>query len=100
VTKGEGDCRITGVEVGEIHIDFFTPQPTVSAKYAHVNVDSGQRLGSSYSNTWSLAVMQKLEELRALMEQEVCNNLFAGGSTSGGGPTPPTLPDADEIPAL
>lgn len=100
MTKGDGDCQINGVEVGEINVDFFQPTTSVSAKYAFVNVGTGQRLGSSYRTVWSPAVLQKLEELRVLMEQEVCKNLFSGGSTSGGGPTRETPPDDDGVPAL
>lgn len=76
--KGTGNCRITGVELGELHVDFLAPQVLPTVKYAYVDADKGQRFGFNHRNSWSEATVEILRQLKEAMEKEICAAIFEG----------------------
>jgi hypothetical protein len=77
--QGTGPCKITGIELGEVKVEFFTPQVLPVAKYAYVDAE-GRRYGSSYKNMWGTAVTEALGALKQAMEAEIAEELFGGGA--------------------
>lgn len=100
--KGSGQCRISGVEVGEMQVDFFRPTPLLTAKYAFVDASSEMvpvRLGSNHRNRWSEEVMKRLAHLREALEAEIVGDLFEGGVTTDGA-AKDEKPQEDQIDSL
>lgn len=101
-TRGQGPIKVNGVQIGEFQADLLGPFPVLTAKVALVDVDNSQRFGASHHNAWSAATVQKLLELVASMETDVCDQLFGGARTAQPMPLPPDdrkVPE-DEVPGL
>lgn len=93
----DGKCRITGIEVGEVSIDFFRVTPLLNAKYAYLV--GTLRAGSNHKNQWGQAVMAKVKELQDVMEEELGADLFDVAVATGGAETS-EKPQEDQIDSL
>lgn len=104
MTRFGGQCRLIGIDIGEIAVDFFGPnvipgEGRLAAKFAFISEDSS-RMGSGNRNSnWSPETLEKLRELVAHMESDICSDLAdAGASTDSGGSTDLYHPDG--VPGL
>jgi hypothetical protein len=100
-TTSTGKCKIDGVAVGDVTIDMFAPQgPSLAARFAYVSASSGERMGSSNRNQgWGPETMDKLQELIACMERDICGDVFFEGTTMGG-VSPAVETPTDGVPSL
>jgi hypothetical protein len=101
LTKSEGRCRIDGVHVGEVSIDNLSPaSPRLDAKYALINIESGDRYGAgTRKRDWSTDTQQKLVDLMLSMEKDIANDVFEGAPTTNG-VTTTSITQPDDIPGL
>lgn len=99
MTKAEGQCRINGVTIGELSADLLSASERVTAQYAYVNTDTGERFGRGHRNVWSQETMDKFHELVAHMEKDICLDLFGQGTTITG-VNPPQASTSDGVPEL
>jgi hypothetical protein len=76
-----GNARFDGLALGEGTFNFTgTGGPALSAKAAFVNSTTGETHGWTHNAMWSPATLEKLKELRALMEVDLGNlHLENGG---------------------
>jgi len=80
--KSDGVCKITGVTLGEISIKLLEDS-LLTAKYAFCNT-AGDRYGYGNRNVnWSTETIEKLKALTTSMEEDICQDLFEGGVTTG-----------------
>lgn len=81
------DANFNKVAVGELSIDLMSTPAKITAKAAFINTLSGQTHGWTTCSQWSAATVEKLKELRALMEQDLAALHFAdaveGGANTG-----------------
>lgn len=83
MTKSDGKCRVDSVVAGEISINMLGAYPTVLVKYALSNAQSGERFGAGLRPAgWSEETMEKLRELVASLERDVCTVVFDGHPSS------------------
>ncbi len=75
-------AKFDKVALGEASISFLGPTLSFTAKFKLVSSKTGESFGSSTIQHWSPAVIEKLKELRAMMEYEVEEEIFEGSSTS------------------
>lgn len=76
-----GVAKIDGLAVGEFAVKFLGPQLEFTAKAAFVNHKTGETHGwtNATSSSWSAATIEKLRELRALMEIDLGRIHLEGG---------------------
>jgi hypothetical protein len=74
-----GSAKFDSIAVGEIAVSFLGPTVTVEAKAAFVNSKSGETHGWTKNTQWTPAVIEKLRELRALMEVDLGQIHLEGG---------------------
>lgn len=67
--------------IGEISVNFLGPTLSLVAKSKLVSTQNGLSYGSATIQHWTPKVMEKLDELKALMEQEIEQAIFTGGDT-------------------
>jgi len=77
----KGTPKIDGIAVGEFVVKFTGPQVQFTAKAAFVNNKTGETHGwtDALSASWSPTTMEKLQELRALMEIDLGRLHLEGG---------------------
>lgn len=100
MVKSDGKCKIDGVEIGDVRLHMFGTSPTLYAKYAFSNTNSGSRFGSGRrTQNWSESTWAKVRELLQSMEQDIVSELFEGEATTGSveEKAPPTT---DDVPSL
>jgi len=71
------DANFDKIVVGEISVDLLTASPKLSAKAAFVNTKTGSTHGWTTGTQWSAETVEKLRELRALMERDLESVHFA-----------------------
>ena len=98
MTKGQGLSRINAIQIGEFTAELISFQ-SLSAKYAFANAETGERFGAGNRNQWSPETLTRLAALIESMERDVCNEVFAGGTTTPSD-TLSTDTTSDEIPSL
>lgn len=105
--KSEIPSKLDTVAVGEVQIDLkggnFNGQEIqfmdVSAKFVLVSSADGTRIGPGTNHQWSATTRQKVQELVAAMEADICVAVFGQAPTSSGGAVVDT-PNSDGVPAL
>lgn len=85
-----------GMAVGEISVTFVEQPFKVTAKAAFVNTKNGQTHGWTTCSQWSAATLDKLRELRELMERDLEAIHFADSSFSS---TPTTSMGSGSLPS-
>lgn len=58
-------------------MDFSTQSSPIVAHAAFVNIETGRTYGRTQCQHWSKATLEKIAELRALMEADVAAMVFA-----------------------
>lgn len=77
------------VAIGELTVNLLGQSHVMVAKARLVSTQTGMSYGSMTMQNWSPEVIKKLEELRALMEQELESVFFdEGGAVAPRGPSP------------
>jgi hypothetical protein len=64
----KGTAKFDGITIGEFTAEFMGPTLHLTAKAAFVNSRSGDTHGWTTNKTWSPSVIDKLRELKLLME--------------------------------
>lgn len=83
MTKSDGKSRIDGVLAGEIEVNVLGHVPLLSVKYALVATESNERFGQGNINQkWSPKTMEKLRDLLASIEEDICQVVFGAGPTT------------------
>ncbi len=85
MTKSEIPCLIDAVELGEIHVNLVRNGMTAivaEAKYALTVTSTETRVGAGNRNYWSDETQQKLRELIASMEADICIDVFGKAPTT------------------
>jgi hypothetical protein len=72
----KGRARFDGIALGEMTVSFFGPSVSLVAKAAFVNSETGLTHGSTTHERWSPEALEKLSELRALLEREIARVHF------------------------
>lgn len=81
--QSDGKCRIDAIALGECAITLLGASPVLTAKFAFLNAESGERLGSGNRNqNWSEETLEALEGLVRSMERDLRDSLFSGSSTT------------------
>lgn len=86
-------AKFNAVSVGEISVNFIEQPSKVLVKGAFINTENGQTHGWTTCSQWSPDTVEKLRELRMLMERDMAELHFADfssavvghSSTTGGG---------------
>lgn len=77
-----------GIALGELSVNFLESPAKVVAKGAFINTTTGQTHGWTTCHQWSPDTIEKLRELRALMERDMAALHFVDGAVSPmGSPT-------------
>jgi len=74
-----GTAKFDGLALGEGSFNFLGPTTHLEAKAAFINSQTGDTHGWTKNIAWSPAVMEKLKELRALMEADLGRIHLSGG---------------------
>lgn len=74
-----GAPKFDGIAVGEITASFVGPTLSLEAKAAFANSKTGDTHGWTKNTQWSPGVIEKVRELRALMELDLGRIHFEGG---------------------
>lgn len=74
-----GAPKFDSIAVGEITASFMGPTLSLEAKAAFADSKTGETHGWTKNAQWSPAVVEKLRELRALMELDLGRLHFEGG---------------------
>jgi len=88
ITKGIGQCRIDGVQIGEvgIQVDPSTASVLLSSKFAYVNTETQIRYGFGHKSVeWSEETTKRLVDLLESMGQDISRDMFGDGETVGSG---------------
>ena len=80
-------AKFDGMAIGELSVNFIESPAKVVAKGAFIDRQTGQTHGWSTNHQWSPDTIEKLRELRMLMERDMEAIHFADGSV---GPISPT----------
>jgi hypothetical protein len=100
MTKSEGKCRIDGVLAGELEINALNNVALISVKYALISTESGERYGQGHINQkWSPKTMEKLKDLLASIEEDICQVVFGEGPTTAS-VDPGEAPTSDGVSSL
>jgi hypothetical protein len=76
----KGHAKFDGLAIGEFTAIFIGPTLDFKAKAAFIDTTTGQTHGWTSNQTWSRAVVEKLHELKQLMEIDLgALHLEAGG---------------------
>jgi hypothetical protein len=67
----KGTTKFDGIAVGEFTAEFIGPTLNFTAKAAFVNSKNGDTHGWTTNKTWSPPVIEKLKELKTLMELDL-----------------------------
>ena len=81
-----GTPQFDGIAAGEVSMNFMGASFRMTAKAAFVNSKTGQTHGWTTHETWSPAIIEKVKELRALLEAEIAQSHFSdvdGARTPG-----------------
>lgn len=102
MTKSDERAKFNAVDLGEITINLLSAHPSVSAKYAFMNTDTGVRYGAGTRMEWGPTVVEKLQELFNAMEQEICVHVFGDANVQTEVSAQDQREDrqSDEIPSL
>lgn len=78
-----GTLKADGIAVCRIEIDYLTNPVKIKALAGFTVEATGQTVGwvDAGANAWSEATLQKLRELRQLMEEDLARALFVGGGS-------------------
>jgi len=103
MTKLEPISKIDAVDIGEVTINLamqgnFTMM-IATAHYALVVTETGVRVGKGTVSSWSPATQQKVKDLLAAMEGDICVEVFGKGPQPVEGAVQDT-PNSDGIPGL
>lgn len=85
------EVKFNGIAIGELSVNYMENPAKVVAKAAFINTQTGQTHGFTTCHQWSPEVIEKLRELRVLMERDVSALHFvdvggtAGTTTTGSG---------------
>lgn len=90
----KGTLKADGIVVGELNVSFLGPALTFEAKIAFVNSKTGATHGWTQHKQWSKTTLQKLEQLREAMDEDVAAAHLEEFSTVREGTTSIPLPDA------
>jgi hypothetical protein len=107
MTKSEATCQVDAVDVGEVRLRFMTANMggqafaamEASADYALVVSETGTRVGRGTCSSWSEATQQKVRELLAAMEADICVAVFGKAPQAVDGAVQDT-PHSDGVPGL
>jgi hypothetical protein len=81
--RGNGSPKFNGIAVGELEINLLGPAIHIKSTYALTNVDNGDRFGRGVKEgNWSPETIQVFLSFVAAMENDICNDVFDGGSTT------------------
>src|SRR4051812_1829412 len=97
----KGPIKLNEIRIGEMYLDLLNPLVIeLTAKFLLQHSETGLRFGPGSRNTgWSTKTMAALQMLVTSMEEDICETLFDGPTTTGSGNTSvPTT--TDEIPSL
>lgn len=105
--KAEAASKIDAVDVGEVKIDLthgnLNGQTfnmlTMSAKYALVVSETGVRVGAGNCASWSEATQQRVRDLIASMENDICRSVIGAPPSTGSGAVVDD-PNSDGVPQL
>lgn len=75
-------AKFDTIRVAEVSVKFLETPAVISAKAAFVNTASGTTHGWTTCTSWSKETMDKLRELRELMERDLSEHHFADAGTS------------------
>lgn len=76
-------AKFNHVALGELSVNLLDVAPKVIAKAAFVNTQTGTTHGYTTCSQWSQDTLEKLKELRALMERDLAALHFADASVTG-----------------
>jgi hypothetical protein len=88
----KGYPKVDAIVVGEFTVSFVGPTLDFKAKAAFVNSKDGQTHGWTTNQTWSPPVLEKLRELRMLMEVDLGGIHFDNGGELVASPLPGPRP--------
>lgn len=74
-----GAAKFNSLALGELTVKFLGPSVHIEAKAAFVDTRTGQTHGWTKNEQWGPAVVEKLKELRALMELDFGKLHFDNG---------------------
>jgi hypothetical protein len=74
--------HFNGIALGELSVNFLEGAPKLVAKGAFINTQTGQTHGWTTCQQWSTDTMEKMKELRLLMERDMSAQHFVDGSVS------------------
>jgi hypothetical protein len=81
-----GTPKFDGVAIAEGSFNFLGTGPALVGKAAFVSTKTGDTYGWTKNEVWSRATIEKLQELRALMEIDLGLRHLEGGGESLAGP--------------
>lgn len=81
------EAKFNGIALGELSVNFMESPAKIHAKAAFINTQTGQTHGYTTCHQWSPDVIEKLRELRALMERDVSALHFVDAVVSSASPT-------------
>lgn len=82
-----GQPKFNSIQVGELTVSFLGTTLRFEGKAAFVDMKTGHTHGWTKNEQWSPAVIEKLKELRALMEIDLGRLHLENGGESVVGPT-------------
>lgn len=84
-----GTPKFDGVACAEGSFNFFGTGPALVSKAAFINTKTGDTHGWTENKVWSRATVEKLQELRALMDIDLGVRHLENGGESLAGPEAP-----------
>lgn len=74
--------RFNGIALGELSVQFLESPAVIKAKAAFINTQTGATHGWTTNHQWSPRTIEKLKELRILMEEDIAAFHFVDGSVA------------------
>lgn len=107
MTKAEATSLIDAVDVGEVNINLTGGNLNgqqfnmmiATVKYALITSTNGVRVGSGTCASWSERTQEKVRELLASMEADICLSVFGKDPQQVDG-APSIDPHSDGVPQL
>src|SRR5687767_1056194 len=107
MTKAGATSKIDAVDVGEARLRFLTANMggqtlsamEVAADYALIVTETGERVGRGTCSSWSEKTQEKVRELIASMEADICVAVFGIAPQAIDGAIQDT-PNSDGVPGL